>query len=253
MDMGRGTRLRQSPPGSALGSPLYGMAAYNAAFGGGFGGGGFGSGGGCGNGGGLSGGFDGASTPPMGVSPTTALAEQQHQQQALLRAAATAAAASRGPPRASSASLSQAASGPLPHSMSSAQHMGHSANGLDAFTAAATAAANSMAAAGAASTGAGGGKGRGGHGKSDAESEQACAIFAKSAELDRGTVPALRPANMSAGSNGDGNGKPGSLKGGAACRSIDITVDASPLVRALVAWCFEHSLVHPGDSFVPAS
>jgi hypothetical protein len=61
VDMGRGTRLRRLPPGSTLGSPMYGMAAYNAAFPAVFGG--------CG--------FDGGITPPMGVSPTAALAEHQ--------------------------------------------------------------------------------------------------------------------------------------------------------------------------------
>ena len=61
VDMGRGTRLRRSPPGSALGSPMFGMAAYNTVFANGIGG----------------GGFDSGITSPMGMSPTAALADHQ--------------------------------------------------------------------------------------------------------------------------------------------------------------------------------
>ena len=260
--MGRGTRLRRSPPGSALGSPMFGAAACNGAFAGGFGGGGLG----------------GGIASPIGLSPTAAFADHQQvrthfdnqfqlhlsklltnlqglqccvvlytstyiithlhwqaQQQALLRAATLAAAASQPLHQASFGSSGYASSGPLPHMMPAAPHMRQRSHALDAFTAAAsaatTAAASAAFAAGlAAEPAAGGARGRR-QGSSDAESEQACAPFAHvESNVNRSSVPAIRPAGVGGGSLGAG--KPGGLKGGSGGRRIDITVDATPLVNS---------------------
>jgi hypothetical protein len=122
----------------------------------------------------------------------------------------------------------------------SSPHMNHQPYSLDAFTAApaasASVAANAPAHARQAVCASGGGPGGKGGGcgrntrSSDAESEQACAPFAvDQSESPRGGIPALRPAGMTVGSMG--SSKAGSLKGGAGGRrSIDITVDATPLV-----------------------
>jgi hypothetical protein len=128
---------------------------------------------------------------------------------------------------------------------------------LEAFTAAASAAANTNGipyAAGAATDPATGhgsndghsGKGNGGGGRrnarsSDAESEQACAPFTNVGPFSStGGIPALRPVGMPGGSSGSmGSSKAGSLKGGR--RSIDITVDASPLV----SWSHDSSAQIP--------
>lgn len=189
MDMGRGTRLRRSPPGSNLGTPMYRADIGAMPFSGGFGGGGYGG----------RGGFSGNSSPttaaafggsPFDMSPSATYADLQ--QQALLQSAALAMASQPLSRAASGAlSLAQSVSGPLP----------------DHITAAAAQPKRRS--------------------RSDAESEQAFAPFANTAD-DAGGLARLQPVSM--GPTGGGGGAKLSVKGGSGRRSIDITVDASPQV-----------------------